>query len=58
MVNAGETKEQKVNGDCDYYAMDVFYSAVDSGMSYADAFDLSEDAHAICEALNMIARFL
>lgn len=56
MVNANSN--DKVEGVCDQYAMDVFYSAVDEGMSYEDAYNLSNDANDVCRSLHLLANFL
>jgi len=58
MVNANSNINNKVEGVCSSFAMEVFYSAVDGGMSYEDAYDLSNDADSVCRALNLLAEYL
>jgi hypothetical protein len=55
MVNANSSQ---VSGECTNFAMAVFYDAVDNGMSYEDAYNLSVDADNVCRGLNFIADHL
>tara|TARA_R110001583_G_scaffold82774_1_gene219274 strand:+ start:4585 stop:4809 length:225 start_codon:yes stop_codon:yes gene_type:complete len=55
MVNANTNTNDKVDGRCSNFAMEVFYEATDQGMSYEDAYDLSNDAENICKALNFLS---